>query len=289
MRILRSVVRVWKDSLSFTHPGRYWWFCLIRRLGLSERVRFRFLDCAFWLFPTGVIRNMYCKPEIWPPTQEIIWLRRVLRAGEVYVDIGANVGSHAICVAKHLGRSGKVYAFEPHPLTFQRLQANIRLNQLSNIEAHNVALGDAEGEIGFSDLMHDDRNRVICVEQSPGIRVPIRRLDSYAFAHLPITILKIDTEGYELHVLRGGEQALRHSAMIWVEASDKNLGQFDHTADMLANFLLERGWSLFRWVGPEDLETVHPPVKVDKTQNWIGVRSVEWLIERVPMRIRETR
>jgi FkbM family methyltransferase len=100
-----------------------------------------------------------------------------------------------------------VYSFEPNPRTRERLLRNIELNQLSRIEVHGCAVG---GESGFVSLDEPEGNsgaaRVI-----PGGRIPIITLDEFCAEHgiEDLDFVKVDIEGSEEHLLRGGSQTLR--------------------------------------------------------------------------------
>jgi len=87
--------------------------------------------------------------------QVMAFLRRRLRGGDVFVDVGAHVGVHALSVARHLQRlgDGRVYAFEPAADAAERLRATARANGL-DVSVIDVALGREPGTI---DLLADDR------------------------------------------------------------------------------------------------------------------------------------
>lgn len=74
-----------------------------------------------------------------------MWLKP--RRGEVFVDIGAQIGKYTIIVAKVVTKEGMVVAIEPHPVNYQTLQRNIRLNKLENVIALNLAAGDRNCEL----------------------------------------------------------------------------------------------------------------------------------------------
>src|SRR5437879_3937805 len=65
-----------------------------------------------------------------------------LRPGDVFVDVGANIGLFTLVAALRVGSTGRVFAFEPTSETFERLVANVRLNKFTNVSPHRVALSD---------------------------------------------------------------------------------------------------------------------------------------------------
>ena len=74
------------------------------------------------------------------------------RAGDVVIEVGANVGAHTVALARIVGGGGMVMAFEPQRLAFQSLCANVALNNLANVWCHQAAFGDAVGHITVPDL-----------------------------------------------------------------------------------------------------------------------------------------
>lgn len=125
--------------------------------------------------------------------------------GPVYVDVGANVGHHALFMSV---RTSLVVAFEPSALVRERLKANMRLNGLSNIRLFPVALGDADGEAVLgSGFEGNSGSRSLCwtLDRNQDEVVIVRRGDSLFYQEqLPrIDILKLDAEGYEKRVLTG--------------------------------------------------------------------------------------
>ena len=141
------------------------------------------------------------------PTLEIIM--RSLRAGDVFLDIGANVGVYTVLSARAVGEAGAVVAFEPEVRRFERLQENLTLNGFRNVRPFRVALGEAEG----------DGRLYVKGPPSPSLVTPQGHLaasaewevvevvngDEYWRAHAlpPPRVVKIDVEGFELSVLKG--------------------------------------------------------------------------------------
>ena len=133
-------------------------------------------------------------------------LERKMRAhfgpGDVVLDIGACIGHHTVPYAHIVGPSGHVFSFEPFPLTYECLMHNTR--GLSQVSTHNCALGDVEAELP----MHREANlgAAYLDPGGSGPRVPVRALDSFMYGIPRVKFVKIDTEGWELFVLRGGQR-----------------------------------------------------------------------------------
>ena len=79
------------------------------------------------------------------------WIKNGVKPGDVFYDIGANIGVYTIFAAQCIGANGKVYAFEPHSANFTRLLDNIRINQLGHVVVPcNFALNNRQGYFPFN-------------------------------------------------------------------------------------------------------------------------------------------
>lgn len=145
------------------------------------------------------------------------WLRRYLRRGDTFMDIGANIGVFAVTAAALVGEDGQVIAFEPETCAFSKLQRNSSTNGLKNLRAFRVAVGDEN----TNGQLYTDRpaaSLLAAGEDSRGSErsesVQIVSGDSFRETHgLPVPrVLKIDVEGFELKVLRGLRATLSHPA-----------------------------------------------------------------------------
>lgn len=128
-----------------------------------------------------------------------------LRAGDLFFDVGANVGTYTVLAAGVCG--AEVMAFEPDPGTAQHLRRNLEINDLDTLASvHEVALGDRDGQVHFT-VGLDTVNKVTAGTGAMTRTVEQRTLDGIAADRSPIMI-KIDVEGYEEAVLRGGLRVL---------------------------------------------------------------------------------
>jgi FkbM family methyltransferase len=131
-----------------------------------------------------------------------------LKPGDLFIDVGANVGFYALCASKIVGVSGKVLAFEPAPETRKALLGNILLNGARNTTAVHFALSDHAGETSlFLDTAHNSGATSLrpSSNASQEITVELETYDNYASRHnIPTpALIKIDVEGAECLVLRG--------------------------------------------------------------------------------------
>lgn len=147
-------------------------------------------------------------------------LRKYLRQGDIFIDVGANVGYISAFGLGLVGKTGEVHAFEPVPRFFKRFLKIQEDNPDYHIYANNVALGEDEGvfSIAVTNLKNIGWNTMVSdymSEQTTGDRidVPVIRLDNYLLSKKVqnIRLIKIDTEGYEFPVLKGISEYLRNS------------------------------------------------------------------------------
>jgi FkbM family methyltransferase len=147
----------------------------------------------------------------------IEWIKAWVEPGDVFYDIGANIGVYTVLAAQRVGASGKVFAFEPHSATFPRLLETIAINSLSEVVTPcNIALHERQGFFPFcysspeagssqSQLMPQHLHRR---DRNPSDVVELKfsaSLDSLIAAggFASADHVKIDVDGNELMILRG--------------------------------------------------------------------------------------
>jgi FkbM family methyltransferase len=152
---------------------------------------------------------------------EVILFRNLLRPGDVAVDVGANIGAHTIPLAKMVGPTGRVHAFEPQARMFELLTENVGLNVLGNVEARQAALGAAPGTAKVPPIDYETLGNFggVAVNGADGDDVPLVTIDSL---ELPsVRLIKIDVEGMEVDVLQGAAATIaRHGPILYCEADD---------------------------------------------------------------------
>jgi FkbM family methyltransferase len=138
--------------------------------------------------------------------------RSLLRPGETFIDVGANIGWYTVLASRIVGPKGRVIAFEPAPGSFDLLRRNAELNGCRNVILEPKALSKEPGTLR---LHLDDVNRghhsiLKLPELKRTIEVPAVRLDDYLKDDdHAISLIKIDTEGAEGFVLAGMAETLR--------------------------------------------------------------------------------
>lgn len=169
---------------------------------------------------------------------------------DVFFDVGANDGGTAQ-KARHTFPSARIFAFEPHPITFAALQANTA--HLGNVSLHQLALGSetTEAEMFEFDLstvnsLVPDANYARRFPSDPRrVKVQCSTLDGFC-ADLQIEnidVLKIDTEGFDLQVLKGASASLHRGSIhfVLVEFNDIHTQNESGALAPIDNLLRESG------------------------------------------------
>ena len=159
---------------------------------------------------------------------EISFMKRVCKAGQVMVDVGANVGIYTAIAGLALGPSGRVIALEPHPESFRFLQQTIRANNINNTKLVMAAASNTAGQGKlFTSSTNRGDNRLYDSALADGaVEVELIRLDDYLAEQgiKEVDIVKIDVQGFEGRVFEGLEQTIRNSPGITILAEFWPLG-----------------------------------------------------------------
>jgi FkbM family methyltransferase len=211
-------------------------------------------------------------------------VRRLLRSGDVFVDAGAHVGLYTVLAAR---AGARVHAIEPSSRSFELLCGNVRRNGVSAlVRAHHLALSDEDGEAAIQ--LGDARfsawtsfGRVPPGEQRGSERVETRTVDGLiadGTLSLPF-LLKLDVEGWELHVLRGGGGTFgaADAPHLLVEFTDVAAEAAGSSTRELYEELSRLGYGLFRYDGgsfvPEPLRDAYPYDNLVATKRLEELRS----------------
>jgi len=166
---------------------------------------------------THIGRSLDMYGELSEP--EIELFRQYLRSGMVAVDVGANIGTHAVCFGRAVGASGRVFAFEPQRALHQILCGNLALNGCRTVVAEHKALGARPGSVLVPWLDYAREANFGGLELgswTDGETVPLVTLDSYELT--ACHLIKVDVEGMERDVLEGASATIaRHQPVLYVE------------------------------------------------------------------------
>lgn len=159
--------------------------------------------------------------------EDLILIKSAVGMGKRCLDVGANVGNHAVFFAKEM-KASCVVCFEPNDVALELLKINVALNDAAaidlNLAAH--ALGDHEGR-GTIETRHENNLGFGVLKESGDGTVEVATGDEL-LASAAFDFVKIDVEGHELAVLRGLERTiLRDRPIIYVEVNNVNVKAFN--------------------------------------------------------------
>jgi FkbM family methyltransferase len=271
----------WKHIL--THPG-LWLPRLKRKLQLTLNPRARsvfkledglLFECALG-DSVGRILTVVGTIE----AEERSFVRQSLQPGEIFFDIGANLGLFTLTAARRVGPAGHVFAFEPSQREARYLQRNLELNRLTNVTIVTQAVSDQIGSARFA-IAADGGNNSLMKNAHPQQQiqewqdVEITTLDAFIAAHAvpQVNLMKIDVEGGEVNVLRGAAQLLNgpQPPTILCEFCDVTAAGFNSSGRALYDTFTEFGYQLFK-LSEADQKTLLPAPRQERYdyENLIG-------------------
>ncbi len=211
-------------------------------------------------------RTRYVEPEM-------LGLRDLVKPGDVCFDIGAAAGLYTLELSKLAGPQGQVHSFEPVPFAHPMLTRLLGGRSSANVRHHAVALGVEPGHgamsvpVGphgpvtgrsFLDVGAAGQGSNAEFQGQIGVDVEVQTLDGVcAAAELTrLDFIKIDVEGAELQVLKGGQASIsRFRPALLVEIEDRHAARYRHSGGDVATWLLRRGYVMHVWQGGSWEET----------------------------------
>jgi len=161
---------------------------------------------------TAATGNLYCGLY---ECRDMAFVLHLLEVDDLFVDVGANVGSYTVLAGAV--RGARCISFEPVPTTFAGLLRNVDLNGIAaRVRCYNAGISDTEGTATFT-VDRGCENRVLA-DGEIGIKTltaPIHILDSVLKDESP-TLLKVDVEGLETRVVRGACETLGKQSLLAV-------------------------------------------------------------------------
>ncbi|MEU2506009.1 FkbM family methyltransferase [Streptomyces sp. NPDC007863] len=185
------------------------------------------------------------------------WLRRRLRPGDTYIDVGANIGYYTLLAAKLVGDRGQVVAVEASPVFHRHLLRNVGLNDYRNVRAINGAVSDTERVLKFvlASSANMGANSIVPYEGPAESTFEIKAQPLPALLTAGeiarARVIKIDVEGAEGSVIRGMAPLLprlRHDAEITVEVTPTRMAQLGDSVDELMETMRAHGFHAYRLV-----------------------------------------
>ena len=157
---------------------------------------------------------------------EVDLFKEICHPGDTVIEIGSNIGTHTIPLAKMVGMLGYVYAFEPQRILYQALCANIALNSLTQVEAFQVAVSCEAGVAvlpNFDYTKEDNFGGARACGHGRGIAVTQVALDEFSSLSLhSLRLLKTDAETMELGILKGAHALIaKYRPIMYLENEGK--------------------------------------------------------------------
>jgi FkbM family methyltransferase len=191
---------------------------------------------------------------------ELALLFQVIKPGAIVLDVGANIGTHTVALARHVTAAGAVYAFEPQRLTFQLLCANVALNALTNVVCLHAAASDMPGRTLIPALDPRTANNfggLPAQGHETGEDVRVMRLDDLKLAQC--NVIKVDVEGMETGVLAGARQTIRKlRPVLFVENNSQE--RSSSVLKMLDQLGYSCWWHIASYFNPDNF--FHHPEKL---------------------------
>lgn len=226
---------------------------------------------------TGLTGNIYTGLHEFP---DMGFLLHVLRDTDLFIDVGANVGSYTILACSAIGSKG--YSFEPIPTTYKRLMENIRLNHIEDrVNCLKIGIGRDAGSIIFTNDM-DTVNHVLTDGEHHDdiISVNISTLDDVLKDESP-SLIKIDVEGYETLVLEGAittlEKQSLHSVIMELNGSGNRYG-FDES--LIMDMMYNLGFRTYSY-DPFNRTLINLNGKNLYSGNTLFVRNEKYVLDRL--------
>ena len=196
---------------------------------------------GLWIELNPRTGQSYARGETEIVVQKFIASR--IKPGDVFYDLGANIGLFTLIAARSTGLNGKVFSFEPDPANATRLRRNVAKNGFDKVSIQEVGIWSSTTELTFavSPLSSPDRGVGTFMNVAPAeqqLAVHCVSLDDFAAHMPPPTGVKCDVEGAEFEVVKGARTTLsRHRPWLLFEMHSP-----ENNRDVLA-FLAEFGYS----------------------------------------------
>lgn len=178
-------------------------------------------------------------------------LLKLIDTGNTILDIGANVGNVTFEAAKIVGPTGEIHSFEPDPENYKRLETNLNLNQCLNIFPNKLGLGNKSGTYHIANVSPGNQGMNRIIHEHPvnfeARQIQVTTLDAYVFEKKlnTVDLIKIDVEGFEYNVLRGGMKVIdTFHPILFIELDNKNLVDQGSSAKELVLLLEGLGYAI---------------------------------------------
>ena len=232
----------------------------IQRPGIERTVQFQFDNTKFG---QQIMLDAFSKQQMYEQETARV-LDLILQPGDTFLDIGGHIGFFSMVAAAMVGPAGRVFTFEPDPSNYQHLLHHIAINDYHNVFPCHWAVGQTSGVVEFFFNPDNDGGHALW---DPGkhpfnekaranvVKRPVflTALDDFFRGAQPgfVKLIKIDTEGNEVNVLRGAKQFLVSAQVpaVIAEFNQFGLEQMNSSEAELRSLMAELGYTTYALVG----------------------------------------
>lgn len=240
-------------------------------------------------FDSAIAKDIYCHDH---EVDERAFVRLFLRPGEVYADIGANLGLYSVIASQTVGANGAVFSFEPDPKTHERLLFNLKANDCKNVQPFQLALSNVDesrvmqiSTAGF-DAYNSFGTPVRGESTFKPVDVACVSFDSFAEQNpllRNVAMMKVDVEGWESMVLRGAEKQLSGASapVLQIEFNDQAAKALGQPCSELYRWLQKLGYSIHTFDAKNRCLVPHPYAEHYVYDNVFAVKNIEFVTARI--------
>lgn len=226
---------------------------------------------------TGATGNIYAGLHEF---EDMAFVLHLLRKNDLFVDVGANIGSYTILAGGAVG--ARCVSVEPIKSTFQLLEENINLNRLTeNVQPLNIGIGKEKGVLRFTAGLDTVNHVVADSEQVDSVvKVPIVSLNDLLENQEPL-LIKIDVEGFETNVIAGADIVFSKSTLLAVIMELNGSGErYGFDEGPLHEKMLSFGFQSYTY-SPFERQLVSLNGKKSNSGNTLYVRNVDEAASRL--------
>ncbi len=275
--LIDRILELWQISLN--RRRALWWQ---KQLGKRESFSFKLQPGLKMIlyFDSRLCQEIYCGQF---EKAERQFLNLYLKPNDIFVDVGANIGLFTLIASKKVGAKGQIYSFEPCAHTFSRLEENIHLNRLTNVQCYQVALSDVSGSSKMKISLdgYDAWNSF--VKPTAGNRFSIETVRTITWDDFmkqrklegKVALMKIDVEGWESHVLNGGRLFFSRpdAPVLQIEFNEKATQASGTSCESLYRQLEDFGYRMYIYdektnqIIPDPLRKSYPYINLFAIKN----------------------
>lgn len=200
--------------------------------------------------------------------KETLFWQNLIKESENIFDIGANIGYYSLMASIRIGNQGKIFAFEPVTVTYNKLIQNIELNKFINIIPERIAMSDMNGEIELfvADEKSTGSSSISNHVNFSGIKEKVKTIsvDDYVYNNNidKLNIVKIDVEGCEPMVIKGMTKTMNNfKPLILIEVLDERLNTVGSSKEKLFDLFIQNNYSGYQIIEENIVENIKKPME----------------------------